>query len=154
MSKFVKLAAVLAAGVVALGSAASAKTLRLNHNNPEDHPLHKSMQFMAERVEERMFSFDQLTRLSGDDLRTVLEQFEAETIHFAVQGSSGELRERMLAVLQEVYPDYRAVAGRADLAQIKRAQQELLVATKRLAQVGEIVLERRPLSPAAKVVAQ
>tara|TARA_B100000282_G_C31685127_1_gene468615 strand:- start:760 stop:1185 length:426 start_codon:yes stop_codon:yes gene_type:complete len=109
---------------------------------------------LAERVEERMFSFDQLTRLSGDDLRTVLEQFEAETIHFAVQGSSGELRERMLAVLQEVYPDYRAVAGRADLAQIKRAQQELLVATKRLAQVGEIVLERRPLSPAAKVVAQ
>ncbi|MCV0424797.1 MAG: TRAP transporter substrate-binding protein, partial [Roseibium sp.] len=52
MSKFVKLAAVLAAGVVALGSAANAKTLRLNHNNPEDHPLHKSMEFMAERLEE------------------------------------------------------------------------------------------------------
>ena len=109
---------------------------------------------LAERVEERMFSFDQLTRLSPADLRTLLEQFEAEAIHFAIQGSSGELRETMLSVLEEVYPDYRAVAGRADLAQIKRAQQELLLAAKRLAQVGEIVLERRTLAPAAKVAAQ
>lgn len=52
MRKFVKLAAVLAAGAVAMGSVANAKTLRLNHNNPEDHPLHKSMEHMAEKLEE------------------------------------------------------------------------------------------------------
>lgn len=51
MSKFIKLSAALAVSVIALGSAAGAKTLRLNHNNPEDHPLHKSMEHMAERVE-------------------------------------------------------------------------------------------------------
>jgi tripartite ATP-independent transporter DctP family solute receptor len=52
MSKFIKVAALLAAGAVVFGSAANAKTLRLNHNNPEDHPLHKSMEFMADRLEE------------------------------------------------------------------------------------------------------
>ncbi|MHA7874880.1 TRAP transporter substrate-binding protein [Roseivivax sp.] len=38
--------------LVATASAASADTLRLNHNNPPDHPTHVSMQYMADRVEE------------------------------------------------------------------------------------------------------
>ncbi|KAJ55981.1 TRAP transporter [Actibacterium mucosum KCTC 23349] len=50
--KFTKITAAAMVSVLALTGAASAKTLRLNHNNPEDHPLHKSMEFMAERVEE------------------------------------------------------------------------------------------------------
>lgn len=50
--KFAKITALAAAGMVAFSVAAEAKTLRLNHNNPEDHPLHKSMEFMADRVKE------------------------------------------------------------------------------------------------------
>lgn len=50
--KFAKITALAAAGMVALSVTAEAKTLRLNHNNPEDHPLHKSMEFMADRVKE------------------------------------------------------------------------------------------------------
>ncbi len=38
--------------LVAMSTAASAETLRLNHNNPPDHPTHISMQFMADRVSE------------------------------------------------------------------------------------------------------
>ncbi|WP_170327684.1 TRAP transporter substrate-binding protein [Ruegeria arenilitoris] len=52
MSKFSKITAAMAVSFMALSVAAEAKTLRLNHNNPEDHPLHKSMEFMADRVEE------------------------------------------------------------------------------------------------------
>lgn len=52
MTRMTKLAAFFAAGMLTLGATADAKTLRLNHNNPEDHPLHKSMEFMAERVNE------------------------------------------------------------------------------------------------------
>ncbi|MCG7521443.1 TRAP transporter substrate-binding protein [Ruegeria sp. Ofav3-42] len=52
MSKFTALAATAAISVLALSSTVDAKTLRLNHNNPEDHPLHKSMEFMADRVDE------------------------------------------------------------------------------------------------------
>jgi tripartite ATP-independent transporter DctP family solute receptor len=48
-----KLAAILAStALVAVAAGAEAKTLRLNHNNPPDHPLHVSMEMMADRVEE------------------------------------------------------------------------------------------------------
>lgn len=48
-----KTTAILATtALVALSTAASAQTLRLNHNNPPDHPTHVSMQFMADRVSE------------------------------------------------------------------------------------------------------
>ena len=52
MMKLANIAVLAAAGILALGVAAEAKTLRLNHNNPEDHPLHKSMEFMADRLSE------------------------------------------------------------------------------------------------------
>ncbi|WP_417767464.1 TRAP transporter substrate-binding protein [Stappia sp.] len=45
-------AAIAGAALFAFASVAEARTLKLNHNNPEDHPLHKSMEFMAERVNE------------------------------------------------------------------------------------------------------
>ncbi len=51
MSKFQNIAAMAAAAVIA-ATTVSADTLRLNHNNPEDHPLHISMEFMAERFAE------------------------------------------------------------------------------------------------------
>ncbi|WP_116133977.1 TRAP transporter substrate-binding protein [Tropicimonas sp. IMCC34043] len=38
--------------LVAFAAGADAKTLRLNHNNPPDHPLHISMEMMADRVAE------------------------------------------------------------------------------------------------------
>lgn len=50
--RLANIAALAAAGILAFGVAAEAKTLRLNHNNPEDHPLHKSMEFMADRLSE------------------------------------------------------------------------------------------------------
>ena len=109
---------------------------------------------LAERVEERMFNFEHLARLSGESLQLLLEQFEPQTIHLAIQGSAGELREKMLVLLKTLYPHYHPQLGRADLLQIKRAQQELLVAAKRLAAVGEVVLERRTLAPVGRESAE
>jgi len=47
-----KTCALALAGTTLIAGAAGAQTLRLNHNNPPDHPVHVSMEFMAERVEE------------------------------------------------------------------------------------------------------
>lgn len=51
MSIFKATTALVALSAV-MASAATAQTLRLNHNNPPDHPTHVSMEFMAERVAE------------------------------------------------------------------------------------------------------
>ncbi|WP_417427096.1 TRAP transporter substrate-binding protein [Hoeflea sp.] len=45
------LAATTALFMLAMAASADAKTLRLSHNNPEDHPVHVSMQKMADEVE-------------------------------------------------------------------------------------------------------
>lgn len=47
-----RLAVLAGVALMAFTAVADAKTLKLNHNNPEDHPLHKSMEFMGKRVEE------------------------------------------------------------------------------------------------------
>lgn len=47
-----RLAVLAGVALMAFATAADAKTLKLNHNNPEDHPLHKSMEFMGKRVDE------------------------------------------------------------------------------------------------------
>lgn len=59
MRMYSGISAVAAAALLATSLAAEAKTLKLNHNNPPDHPLHKSMEFMADRLEE----------LTGGDLK-------------------------------------------------------------------------------------
>ena len=46
------LGAVAGAAFALTATAASAVTLKLNHNNPPEHQLHKSMEFMADRVKE------------------------------------------------------------------------------------------------------
>ncbi|WP_319411851.1 TRAP transporter substrate-binding protein [uncultured Cohaesibacter sp.] len=46
------ISAVAGAALALTATAASAVTLKISHNNPEDHPLHKSMSFFADRVKE------------------------------------------------------------------------------------------------------
>ena len=53
MKHFTKVVALATTASIALAAAAQAQTtLRLNHNNPEDHPTHVSMEFMGERFSE------------------------------------------------------------------------------------------------------
>ncbi|WP_319517882.1 TRAP transporter substrate-binding protein [uncultured Martelella sp.] len=52
MKIFSKIALMTGVAAVAFAATAEARTLRLNHNNPPDHPLHISMEFMGERLSE------------------------------------------------------------------------------------------------------
>ncbi len=51
MRTLIRVGALTGAALMVAGLAAQAKTLKLNHNNPPDHPLHKSMEFMGERLD-------------------------------------------------------------------------------------------------------
>ncbi|TNB46454.1 TRAP transporter substrate-binding protein [Martelella lutilitoris] len=52
MNVFSKVALMTGVAAVAFAATAEARTLRLNHNNPPDHPLHISMEFMGDRLSE------------------------------------------------------------------------------------------------------
>lgn len=44
--------ALMGAALLSITALVQAETLRLNHNNPEDHPTHISMEYMGERLSE------------------------------------------------------------------------------------------------------
>ncbi len=104
---------------------------------------------LAERVEDLMFGFEQLQRLGDDDLNVLVAQLNPLTVQCALQGAAGELRGRLQAALQSQHPAVAPrLAGDGRAADIARAQQELVAAAKRLAGVGEIVLDSRGLRAA------
>lgn len=51
-TKALRHTALISAALFMSAASAQAQTLRLNHNNPEDHPTHVSMQYMSERLSE------------------------------------------------------------------------------------------------------
>ncbi|MHA6345282.1 TRAP transporter substrate-binding protein [Roseivivax sp. CAU 1761] len=62
--------------LVAATAAAEAATLRLNHNNPPDHPVHLSMQLMADRVAELTDGEVQIQIFPNAQLGTQRESIE------------------------------------------------------------------------------
>ena len=49
-TKALRHTALISAALFMSAASAQAQTLRLNHNNPEDHPTHVSMQYMSRMV--------------------------------------------------------------------------------------------------------
>ncbi|MBB4264569.1 TRAP transporter substrate-binding protein [Roseospira visakhapatnamensis] len=52
MSKRQYLGALVGASLLMSGTAVEARTLKLNHNNPESHPVHEAAEYMSKRLEE------------------------------------------------------------------------------------------------------
>ncbi len=100
---------------------------------------------LAERVEDRMFGFEQLQRLSDGDLNILVAQLNPLTIQRALQGAGGELRSRLRAVLEVQHPSLADIEP-LGASEVELARQELVTVAKRLAGVGEIVLDARRLS--------
>lgn len=100
---------------------------------------------MVSRIEEQMFGFEQLERLSPADLHLIVAQLNPQLVLRAAQGAPLALRRALQGALGEGYGDL-ATTEKASPADIELARQELLAVTKRLAAVGEIVLDKRRLA--------
>ena len=100
---------------------------------------------LAERVEDQMFGFDQLQRLTEADMKNLVSQLNPQTALRALEGATGELRAALQIALQSQHPEERLL-GQPSNSEVELAKQELVAAAKRLAGVGEIVLDSRKLS--------
>ncbi|SFE23214.1 TRAP transporter substrate-binding protein [Roseivivax sediminis] len=89
--------------VAALATAAQADTLRLNHNNPEDHPTHVSMQFMADRVSELTDGEVQIQIFPNGQLGTQRESMEL------LQNCSLEMARSNASELEAFEESYSAI---------------------------------------------
>lgn len=92
----------LATTLLAGATVADAKTLRLNHNNPPDHPLHIAMEKMADRVEELTNGDIKIRIYANAQLGTQRESMEL------VQNCSLDMARSNTSELEAFDPDYAA----------------------------------------------
>lgn len=89
-----------ALALVAMTTLAEARTLRLNHNNPEDHPVHLSMQRMADEVEETTGGSVKIRIYANGQLGSQRESTEQ------VQNCSLDMARSNTAELEAFVPSY------------------------------------------------
>ena len=98
----------------------------------------------AERIRSLMFTFEDLRRLDGPGIATLLRAFDSEKLLLALKGASPELRELFLSNMtgraSKLMRDDLAAMGPVRLKDVDVAQAALVVAAKELAAPGQITL--------------
>jgi len=98
----------------------------------------------AERIRSLMFTFEDLRRLDGPGIATLLRAFDSEKLLLALKGASPELRELFLSNMtgraSKLMRDDLAAMGPVRLKDVDVAQAALVVAAKELAAQGQITL--------------
>lgn len=104
MTQITLILAVASVASLGIATAAQAQTLlRLNHNNPEDHPTHISMEFMGERFSELTDGAYRIQVFPNAQLGTQRESMEL------VQSCALEMARSNASELEAFEPMYSAI---------------------------------------------
>ncbi|HEX9647710.1 MAG TPA: flagellar motor switch protein FliG [Alphaproteobacteria bacterium] len=98
----------------------------------------------AERIKALMFTFEDLKKLEGNSIQTLLREIDKDRLGIALKGASEDLRnlfftnmsERAAKILRE---DMEAL-GPVRLSDVEEAQQEIIITAKDMAARGDIVI--------------
>jgi flagellar motor switch protein FliG len=96
----------------------------------------------AEKIKSLMFTFDDLQRLSGPAVQTLLRSVEKEKLPIALKGASDKIKELFLSNLSEragkMLRDDMAALGPVKLRDVDEAQGGIVNLAKELAAQGQI----------------
>ena len=96
----------------------------------------------AERIKSLMFTFDDLQRLSGSAIQTLLRSIEKDKLPIALKGASDKIKEMFLSNLSEraakMLRDDMEGLGPVKLRDVDEAQGGIVVLAKELAAQGQI----------------
>jgi flagellar motor switch protein FliG len=96
----------------------------------------------AERIKSLMFTFDDLQRLSGPAVQTLLRSIEKDKLPLALKGASEKIRELFLQNLSEragkMLRDEIEALGPVKLRDVDEAQASVVLLAKELAAQGQI----------------
>jgi len=99
---------------------------------------------LADEVEERLFTFENVVQLSDQDLQTLLRGLEHATIARALKGVDGNVRDRIFANIseraQEILEQEMEFLGPVLVRDVENAQREFVTLALELEQAGEITL--------------
>jgi len=102
---------------------------------------------LAQEIQDRMFAFDDLLHLDDRAIQLLLREVQAETLIVALKGTSEALREKVFKNMSqraaEMLRDDLDAKGPVRLSEVDAEQKGVLRIVRRLADEGQIVLERK-----------
>jgi flagellar motor switch protein FliG len=102
---------------------------------------------LAQRIEDRMFLFDDLLELDDRDIQLLLREVQSETLVVALKGAGHALQEKFFRNLSqraaEMLREDLEARGPVRLSEVEAEQREILRIAHRLAGEGLVVLSKR-----------
>ncbi|WP_281648564.1 flagellar motor switch protein FliG [Parendozoicomonas sp. Alg238-R29] len=99
---------------------------------------------LAEQIEDQMFVFEHLTKLTDENLARVVAEVPQETLALSLKGASDKLMGKILANMAKRTARYLQNdienLGSVRASQVQKARQEILDAARKLADAGDIEL--------------
>ena len=99
---------------------------------------------LAEKVQEKMFVFDDLAKLDDRSLQVLLREVPSDSLVVALKGAPGPLRESFFANMSkraaEMLRDDLEAKGPVRLSEVEAAQKAILQVAQRLDAAGQINL--------------
>lgn len=98
----------------------------------------------AERIKSLMFTFEDLGKLDGSSIQTLLRGIEKDKLGLALKGASPTMRDLFFSNMSEragkILKDDMEAMGPVRLKDVDEAQMKMVVVAKELAAKGEIML--------------
>lgn len=129
------------------GIKAAAEIINLLANNSEVVVLESIRSHdpdLAAKIVDKMFVFDDITKLDDKAIQTVLRETASETLIVALKGASPELRDKVLANMSSraansLREDLES-RGPMRLSEVEAQQKEILKTVRRLVEEKQIVI--------------
>lgn len=98
----------------------------------------------AERIKSLMFTFEDLGKLDGSSIQTLLRGIEKDKLGLALKGASPTMRDLFFNNMSEragkILKDDMESMGPVRLKDVDEAQMKMVIVAKELAEKGEIIL--------------
>ena len=99
---------------------------------------------LAQKIMDKMFTFEDLLKLDGKSIQMVLKEVPSESLVIALKGATSELRELVFANMStraaEGLREDLESRGPVRLSEVETQQKEILKIVRRLSDEGQIVL--------------
>ncbi|WP_418315327.1 flagellar motor switch protein FliG [Piscinibacter sakaiensis] len=99
---------------------------------------------LAQKIQDSMFTFDDLSRLDDKGIQTVLKEVQSESLIIALKGATPEMRDKVFRNMSsraaETLREDLESRGPVRVSEVEAEQKELLKIVRRLCDEGQIAL--------------
>lgn len=99
---------------------------------------------LAQKIMDKMFTFEDLLKLDGKSIQTVLKEVATDSLVIALKGATNELRDLVLGNMSsraaEALREDLESRGPVRLSEVEAQQKEILKVVRRLSDEGQIVI--------------